>query len=80
MPHYQLVLTREEGLDQMEVKVEVTPELFSDRVRALEALRRQLSAALESVLGLRAQVTLVEPRSLARSEGKARRVDDQRKV
>jgi phenylacetate-CoA ligase len=80
LPHYQIVLTREKGLDQMEVKVEVTPEVFSDRIRALEALHRKLESELEHVLGLRVQVTLVEPRSLARSEGKARRVTDLRKV
>jgi len=80
LPHYHIVLTREAGLDRMEVKVEVTPEVFSDKIRALENLQRKLEAALEHVLGLRVQVTLVEPRSLARSEGKAKRVTDQRKV
>jgi phenylacetate-CoA ligase len=78
LPHYHIVLTREQGLDQMEVKVEVTPELFSDKIRALEGLRRKLSDAIEHVLGLRVAVTLVEPRSLARSEGKAKRVTDLR--
>jgi phenylacetate-CoA ligase len=80
LPHYQIVLTREGGLDQMEVKVEVTPEVFSDKIRALESLHRKLEGAIEHLLGLRAQVTLVEPRSLARSEGKAKRVTDLRKV
>ncbi len=80
LPHYQIVLTREKGLDQMEVKVEVTPEHFSDQVRALEGLQRRLEAALEHGLGLRVRVTLAEPRSLARSEGKAKRVSDLRNV
>ncbi len=80
LPHYHIVLTREAGLDQMEVKVEVTPEVFSDKIRALETLHLKLEAAIEHVLGLRVRVTLVEPRSLARSEGKAKRVTDQRKV
>ena len=80
LPHYHIVLTRDAGLDQMEVKVEVTPEVFSDKIRALENLHHKLEAALERVLGLRVLVTLVEPRSLARSEGKAKRVTDQRKV
>ena len=44
LPHYQIVLTREKGLDQMEVQVEVTPEVFSDKIRALEALHRKLEA------------------------------------
>jgi phenylacetate-CoA ligase len=78
LPHYHIVLTREKGLDQMEVQVEVTPEVFSDRMRALEALHRKLEDAVERVIGLRVQVTLVEPRTLARSEGKAKRVTDKR--
>jgi phenylacetate-CoA ligase len=78
LPHYQIVLTREKGLDQMEVKVEVTPEVFSDKIRALESLHGRLEEALEHVLGLRVLVTLAEPRTLARSEGKAKRVTDLR--
>jgi len=78
LPHYQIVLTRDRGLDQMEVKVEVTPEVFSDEIRKLEALQHQLEASIENILGLRVKVTLVQPRSLARSEGKARRVTDLR--
>jgi phenylacetate-CoA ligase len=80
LPHYQIVLTREKGLDRMEVKVEVTPEVFSDKIRALEGLHAKLESSIEHVLGLRVQVTLVEPRSLARSEGKAKRVIDLRNV
>jgi phenylacetate-CoA ligase len=80
LPHYAIVLTREKGLDQMEVKVEVTPEVFSDEIRKLESLQQQLEASIENILGLRVKVTLVEPRTLARSEGKARRVQDLRNV
>jgi len=80
LPHYAIVLTREKGLDDMEVQVEVTSEVFSDKMRALETLHRNLAQALEQVLGIRAKVTLVEPRSLARSEGKAKRVVDKRKL
>jgi phenylacetate-CoA ligase len=80
LPHYHIVLTREGGLDQMEVKVEVTPEVFSDKIRALEELHSKLEAAIEHVLGLRVAVSLVEPRTLARSEGKAKRVTDLRAV
>jgi len=80
LPHYQIVLTRDRGLDQMEVKVEVTPEVFSDAIRKLEALQHHLEASIENILGLRVKVTLVEPRTLARSEGKARRVSDLRNV
>jgi phenylacetate-CoA ligase len=80
LPHYQIVLTRDKGLDQMEVKVEVTPEVFSDEIRKLEALQQKLEASIENILGLRVKVTLVQPKSLARSEGKARRVSDQRNI
>jgi phenylacetate-CoA ligase len=80
LPHYQIVLTREKGLDQMEVQVEVTPEVFSDKMRALEELHQRIDGAIEHVIGIRVRVTLVEPRSLARSEGKAKRVYDNRKL
>jgi phenylacetate-CoA ligase len=80
LPHYQIVLTRDKGLDQMEVKVEVTPEVFSDEIRKLEALQQKLEASIENILGLRVKVTLVQPKSLARSEGKARRVSDLRNI
>ncbi len=80
LPHYQIVLTREKGLDHMEVQVEVTPEVFSDKIRALESLHRELEEALEHVLGIRVQASLVEPRTLARSEGKAKRVIDKRNI
>jgi phenylacetate-CoA ligase len=78
LPHYQIILTREHGLDQMEVQVEVTPELFSDTVGALESLQQKLAAAMERVLQIRVLVTLVEPRTIQRSEGKAKRVIDRR--
>ena len=80
LPHYQIVLTRSGGLDQIEIQVEVTPEVFSDKVRALEALQAKLSSSVEHTLGIRAQVSLVEPHSIQRSEGKAKRVIDQREV
>ena len=78
LPHYQIVLTREHGLDQMEVQVEVTPQMFSDKIGALEALNEKLVDALEHVLGIRVKVTLVEPHTIQRSEGKAKRVIDRR--
>ena len=80
LPHYQIILTREVGLDQVEVKVEVTPEAFSDEIRVLEALQHKLEASIENILGLRVKVTLAEPRTLARSEGKAKRVTDLRSI
>ncbi len=80
LPHYQIVLTREKGLDEMEVQVEVTSAFFSDQIRALEALQKRLGDAIEHTLGIRVKVHLVEPRTLARSEGKAKRVLDKRNI
>ncbi len=78
LPHYQIILTREHGLDQIEVQVEVTPQVFSDRVGALEALSEKIMDTIERVVGIRIKVTLVEPQTIARSEGKAKRVIDKR--
>jgi len=80
LPHYQIILTREKGLDEMEVQIEVTPEVFSDRIGALEELNRKLVHALDRTLGLRVRVRLVKPNTIARSEGKAKRVIDRRNL
>jgi phenylacetate-CoA ligase len=80
LPHYVIILTRQHGLDDMEVQIEVTPEVFSDKIGALENLQGRLTHALEHVLGIRAQVRLVEPRSIQRSEGKAKRLIDRRNL
>lgn len=78
LPHYQIILTREQGLDRMEVQVEVTPNLFTDTVSGLEKLEQKLTDAFERVLQLRVQTTLVAPHTIQRSEGKAKRVIDRR--
>ncbi len=80
LPHYQIILTREKDLDVMEVQVEVTAEVFGDTVGALEQLQNKLTKSIESTVGVRANVRLVQPRTIARSEGKAKRVIDQRKM
>jgi phenylacetate-CoA ligase len=80
LPHYQIILNREKGLDVMEVLVEVTPEVFGDTVGALERVQNQLSHSIQTTVGLHASVRLVQPRSIQRSEGKAKRVLDQRKM
>jgi phenylacetate-CoA ligase len=80
LPHYQILLTRHKGLDAMEVQVEVTPELFSDKIGALEGLRQRLAYAVEHTLGLKVEITLAAPRSIRRSEGKAERVIDRRNL
>ncbi|HWR54487.1 MAG TPA: phenylacetate--CoA ligase [Bryobacteraceae bacterium] len=78
LPHYQIILTRDRGLDQMEVQVEVTPEVFSDRIGSLEGLHEQLVGSIDRTLGLRVNVSLVAPHTIERSEGKAKRVIDRR--
>jgi len=80
LPHYQIILTREKGLDNIEVQVEVTSEAFGDTVGALEQLQAKLNKSIETTIGIRANVRLVQPRTIQRSEGKAKRVIDQRKM
>jgi len=80
LPHYQIVLTREADLDQMEVQVEVTPDVFSDEVRGLEELKKKLVRSIETVTGIRAALRLVAPHTIQRSEGKAKRIIDKRKM
>ncbi len=78
LPHYQIVLTKEKGLDKMEVQVEVTQNIFSDKVGALEALQSRLAQALEHVTSIHIGVRLVAHQTIKRSEGKAKRVVDLR--
>ena len=78
LPHYQIILTRKGGLDRMAVEVEVTPEVFSDSIRGLEDIRARLAQSIERILGIRVELRLVEPHTIARSEGKAKRVIDRR--
>lgn len=80
LPHYQIILTRDKGLDQVEVQVEVTPEFFSDRISELEGLQNKLAHAIDNTIGLRVAVRLVAPHTLQRSEGKAKRVQDKRNL
>ncbi|MGI6284355.1 phenylacetate--CoA ligase [Neomoorella humiferrea] len=77
-PHYQLIVSRRNYLDELEIRVEVNPEFFSDRYRELEELEEKVADRLHTVLQLKARVRLVEPYSIPRSEGKARRVIDLR--
>jgi len=80
LPHYQIVLPRDKGLDHMEVQVEVTSEIFHDTVGAMEGLQKKITKALDQTLNLKVGVRLVEPHTIQRSEGKAKRVVDQRKM
>lgn len=79
-PHYQLIVDRKDNLDHLTVLVEVTEEMFSDEVRGLEVLEAKIKAELSSVLNVSAAVRLVGPKTIERSEGKAKRVIDNRKL
>jgi phenylacetate-CoA ligase len=79
-PHYLLIVDRVNNLDVLEVWVEVDGQLFSDEIRKLEALKKKIQHNIESVLGINASVKLVEPKTIERSEGKAKRVIDKRKL
>jgi phenylacetate-CoA ligase len=78
-PHYLLIVDRVNNLDTLELKVEVDEAFFLDKISQLEALRKKIQDNLESSLGLGIKVTLVEPKMIQRSEGKAQRVIDNRK-
>ena len=78
--NYQIVVDRENNFDSIEVQVEISREVFSDTVRGLAVRAKELSAAMKELLGINAKVTLLEPNSIPRSEGKAVRVIDKRKL
>jgi phenylacetate-CoA ligase len=77
-PHYNIILYTENGMDNIEVDVEINEEIFSDKVSGLEALQKEITHAIESLIGLRVKVKLVGPQLIQRSEGKAKRVFDRR--
>lgn len=79
-PHYLLIVDRIGNLDILEVWVEVSERMFSDEVRRLEQLEHRITREIESVLNINAKVKLVEPKTIERSEGKAKRVIDKRKL
>ena len=78
--NYQIVVDRANNFDSIEVQVEISNEIFSDTVRGLAERAKELAAALKTLLGVSAKVTLLEPNSIPRSEGKAVRVIDKRKL
>ena len=78
-PHYLLEVDRVNSADTLEVKVELTEDMFSDTVSQIEAVRQLIAEQIKSVVGVQAKITLVPPRSIPRSEGKAKRVIDHRK-
>ena len=78
--NYQIIVDRVNNTDTFEVMVEMTPEIFSDSLAKISAAEKALVDALRSMLGIAAKVKLVAPKSITRSEGKAVRVIDKRKI
>lgn len=78
-PNYQIIVNRVDTRDELEVRVEMSPQLFSDEVRRIEDVEAKILTRLDSVLGIKAKVRMVEPKSLTRGDGKAKRVIDNRK-
>lgn len=80
-PHYQILVTRADNLDHMEIKVELPPDVFvSDEVRRIQSFEQKIQKTIKEFLGVTAKVSLVEPNSIPRSEGKASRVLDLREA
>ncbi|CCK80001.1 phenylacetate--CoA ligase family protein [Desulfobacula toluolica] len=80
LPHYQLLVDRKGNLDSLTVKVEIDEELFSDEIKTLQTMEQKISNDIKEYLGVSAKVMLVEPKTIERSEGKAVRVIDNRKI
>jgi phenylacetate-CoA ligase len=79
-PNYQIIVDRVNHTDTFDVQVEMTSEMFSDEVKEVAAREKDLLASMRAMLGISPKVTLVNPRTIARSEGKAVRVIDKRKI
>lgn len=79
-PNYQIIVDRVNNTDTLDIDVEMSPEMFSDDVKSVEAVERKLISKLRTTLGIGAKVNLVNPKSIQRSEGKAKRVIDKRKL
>lgn len=79
-PHYLLIVEREGNLDVLKIMVEVQEQFFSDEIKELEALRKKIRNNIQSTLGVSVDVKLVEPRTIERTAGKAKRVIDNRKI
>ncbi len=79
-PHYMLVVDRVKSLDKLEVQVELTEDMFSDTVAEIETLRDNIKEKIKSVVGINTKIHLVPPKSIPRSEGKAKRIIDKRNI
>jgi phenylacetate-CoA ligase len=79
-PHYQMIVSRENNLDILEIRVEVDDQFWSDEIKVLEGIKNRIQHNVASMLGINAVIKLVEPSTIERSEGKAKRVIDNRKI
>ena len=79
-PNYQIIVDRVNNKDTFEIQVELSPEMFSDTISSIEVLERKIASEIHSILGISAKIKLVEPKTITRSEGKAVRVIDKRKL
>ena len=79
-PNYQIVVDRENNTDTLDINVELSPEMFSDTVKSVTGREKKLAEAIKTMLGISPAVHLVPPKTIARSEGKAVRVIDKRKL
>ncbi|MEF3253995.1 MAG: phenylacetate--CoA ligase, partial [Deferribacterales bacterium] len=80
LPHYQLIVDRVHNLDELEVLVEVSEDFFSDEIKELQRLEQTIQNNIKDIIGITCKVRLVEPKTIERSEGKAKRVIDKRKL
>ena len=78
--NYQIIVDRVNNTDTFDINVEMTPDMFTDNVGEIQARKKVLEDGLKSMLGIKAKVTLVAPKTITRSEGKAVRVIDKRKI
>lgn len=79
-PNYQIIVGRENNTDTLDINVEMSEELFADDIKSIEKVEKKITAELRNILGIGAKVHLVNPKTIARSEGKAKRVIDNRKL
>ena len=79
-PHYMIIVDRVNNLDTMEIQVELNTSYYTDEIRGIERVTKKIGHAISQALGLNAKITIVQPGSLKRSEGKAVRIIDKRKI
>ncbi len=79
-PHYLIYIDRINNLDCMEIHIEMNQSIFSDSIKDIERIEKRLRNEIQSAIGIGATIKLVEPRSIPRSEGKAKRVIDRREI